>query len=147
MNNEKNFEKWNKDKQKTHRRSDTNSLYFKEKEVWWSKLGVNIGFEEDGKGEYFQRPILVLRKFNRHSMLVLPLSTKIKPKNKYYFTIDCPDGIQRSVILSQIRLIDIRRLTERMFELEESAFLGIKKAFLDVISDRFFEYSSSQRAR
>ncbi len=34
-----------------------------------------------------------------------------------------------------------------MFVVEEQIFLGIKKVVVDMISDRFIEHSSSQKAR
>lgn len=139
---EKDFDTWNILKKRIDARSDTERVYFSEREVWWAQIGLNVGFEQDGKGDLVQRPILVLRKFNKRVLLVLPLSTKHKPGNKYYFNFLCPDGVERSAILSQLRLIDIKRLTERMFVVEESIFLGIKKAVIEVISDRFIEHSS-----
>ncbi len=38
------------------------NLFFKEREVWYCYLGLNVGFEQDGKGDSFLRPVLVLRK-------------------------------------------------------------------------------------
>ena len=39
-------------------------VFFHEREIWFCHLGVNIGFEQDGKGESFGRPVVVFRKFN-----------------------------------------------------------------------------------
>lgn len=135
----KDFDRWNGKKKSIHARYDTGKLYFKEREVWWCSFGVNVGFEQDGKGESHQRPALVLRKFNKHVMLVLPLTTRSKPGNAYYFSFTGADGLVRSAILSQIRLIDVRRLNERMFMLDEETFARIKKAALEVIAGRFLE--------
>jgi len=142
----KDFDKWNNEKKRTQARDDIDTLYFKERDVWWARIGVNIGFEQDGMGEFSQRPVLVIRKFNRHVMLVLPLTTKIKSDNKYYFPFESPDNIKRSAILSQVRLIDIKRLTEHMFMIDKKTFETIKKATLDIIADHFFENSSPQKA-
>lgn len=143
----KNFDEWNTLKKRIDARIDTGRVYFSEREIWWAQIGCNVGYEQDGKGKLVQRPVLVLRKFNKQVLLVLPLSTKHKPGNKYYFNFSCPDGVTRSAILSQLRLIDIRRLNERMFILDEAIFAGIKKAVLDMISDRFLAHSSSPKAR
>lgn len=59
-----------------------NRLFFKEGEIWWAYLGLNIGFEIDGKGKDFSRPVLVLKKYNGYSFLALPLSTS-QSINKY----------------------------------------------------------------
>lgn len=143
----KDFDKWNEKKKSLNVRKGIDTLYFKGRDIWWAQIGFNIGFEQDGKGEHAQRPVLVLRKFNRYVMLVLPLSTKHKSDNKYYFSFVSPDGITRSAILSQIRLIDIRRLTEHMHTLDEKTFTAIKKTTLEIIADRFFEHSSPPKAR
>lgn len=95
---EKDFDTWNKRKKKLHIRA-IDTLYFHERDVWWCSIGVNIGFEQDGKGETVQRPVVVLRKFNKHVLLVLPLTTKVK-KHRYYFPLTCPDGVKRCAILS-----------------------------------------------
>jgi mRNA interferase MazF len=34
--------------------------------VYWCSFGENIGFEQNGKGEYFLRPVLILKKFNNN---------------------------------------------------------------------------------
>lgn len=136
---EKDFDKWNIVKKQIHARSDTDVLYFRERDVWWASIGVNVGYEQDGKGGRGQRPVLILRKFNQHVMLVIPLSTRHKGGNKYYIPFVSPDGTPRSAIISQIRLMDIRRLTERMFMLSEDQFMLIKKATLEMIAGRFLE--------
>ncbi|MDO8517918.1 MAG: type II toxin-antitoxin system PemK/MazF family toxin [bacterium] len=141
----KDFDSWNNLKKRIDARSDSDRVYFSEREIWWAQIGLNVGFEQDGKGELVQRPVLVIRKFNKRVLLVLPLSTKHKPGNRYYFNFVCPDGVERSAILSQLRLIDIKRLTERMFVIEEKIFLGIKKALIDMLSERFVEHSSPQQ--
>ena len=142
----KDFDHWNTIKKSVDARTDTISLYFRERDVWWAAIGTNIGFEQDGKGERAQRPVLVLRKFNRHVLLVIPLSTRHKPGNKYYISLTSPDAVERSAIISQLRLIDIRRLTEHMFMLDVANFAAIKKATLDMIADRFIERSSPPKA-
>ena len=38
-------------------------VYFAEREVWYCSLGSNIGNEQDGKHQLFERPVLIYRKF------------------------------------------------------------------------------------
>ncbi len=75
---------------------------FKERDIWWTSIGVNVGFEEDGKHEKFIRPVLVLKKFNRMLFLGVPMSTKFKD-NKYYFKVTVK-GKNVSILISQIRV-------------------------------------------
>lgn len=53
---QKDFEVWTKIKKESHLKE--NRILFKERDVWWCRLGVNIGDEEDGKGDSFLRPVL-----------------------------------------------------------------------------------------
>ena len=62
---QKDFDSWAEVKKKIHEKGFNS--YFKERDVWWCRLGVNIGDEEDGKGNSFLRPVLVIKKFNRRT--------------------------------------------------------------------------------
>jgi mRNA interferase MazF len=72
----KEFDNWNEQKKCLHKIEQL--PMFSEREVWWCSLGVNVGDEQDGKGENFTRPVLVLKKFNRNLFVGVPMSTKIK---------------------------------------------------------------------
>jgi mRNA interferase MazF len=124
MENYKNFDEWNKIK-KTISVFFKNK-YFKERDLWWSKIGCNLGHEQDGKGVNFERPVLIIKKFNNRIFWAIPLSTKIK-NNKYYFSFFAKDGIKRSAILSQIKLMDIVRLEEKISYIDIETFNKIKK--------------------
>jgi mRNA interferase MazF len=83
----KNFDEWNEQKKNIEQSSDTYSeplLYPKEGEVWMSVLGKNIGFEQNGGGDNFSRPFLVIKKFNNHMFWIVPLSSKQKSLNFFY---------------------------------------------------------------
>ena len=84
-------------------------LFFRDGEVWWVHLGVNIGYEIDGKNDNFARPVIVLRKYNKYSFLALLLTTnpKFSPWKR---PIGLVGGKQAFAVLSQLRNIDSRRL-------------------------------------
>lgn len=127
----KDFQKWHEKKITLHEKN-TSQVFFREREIWWCALGANIGFEQDGKGELFRRPILVLKKFNQHVFLALPLTTKDK-QGKYYIDCDVGDSIARKVIISQIRLVDSKRLLDKMVTLREDEFMKIRKTVKDML--------------
>jgi mRNA interferase MazF len=79
------YDQWNNIK-KNLAQSNHKPPYFKEREIWWLSIGYNLGHEIYGKGPRFVRPVLIIRKFNRHTFIGVPLSTKIK-NNKYYIDI------------------------------------------------------------
>ncbi|HET9583286.1 MAG TPA: type II toxin-antitoxin system PemK/MazF family toxin, partial [Bradyrhizobium sp.] len=85
--------------------SDDQRLYFHEGDIWWIHLGVNVGYEIDGKQREFSRPVVVLRKYNQYSFLALPLTTNDKP-SKWRVAIGEVAGRQAFAVLSQLRNID-----------------------------------------
>ena len=60
---------------------NANKIFFHEREIWWCSLGKNIGFEQNGKGEKFTRPVIVIKRLSLDTCLVLPLTTSKKRKN------------------------------------------------------------------
>jgi len=105
----KEFDKWNICKKEINN-NETIRLY-KEREIWWASVGVNVGYEEDGKNNNYVRPVLIIRKFNRMLFLGIPMSTRIKD-NKYYYNI-CIKGKTVSLLLSQIKVFSSKRLLNR----------------------------------
>jgi mRNA interferase MazF len=95
--------------------------FFHEREIWFSFLGINVGFEQDGRGEDFQRPVVIIRKFNNEICWVIPLS-KTKKRGKYYFAFPFDKDITSVAILSQIKLIDAHRLSRKIGDMDEDTF-------------------------
>jgi mRNA interferase MazF len=102
---------------------------FAEREVWYCSLGVNIGFEQDGKGSHSIRPIIVLKKFNNEIFWGVPL-THTQKSGALYFGL--MEEFKSFVILSQIRLLDAKRLRYKIGVLNEARFLLLRKAFIDL---------------
>ena len=101
-------------------------LFVKPREIRFAQLGVNVGNEEDGKGKAFKRPVLILKKV-WNMFLVAPMTTKGKD-NRFYYTL--PEFYfhwPSRVILSQIRMIDKKRLTHKLIILEEGDFNQVKE--------------------
>ncbi len=100
-------------------------LFFHEREIWYCHLGLNIGFEQDGRGEDFLRPIIVLRKFNKEVLWIVPL-THTKKNSRYYYSFNFV-GATSTAILSQLKLIDSRRLSYKIGEIDSESFLSLKQ--------------------
>lgn len=133
---EKDFENWCKRKQITHEKN-TNRFY-RQCEVWWCVFGANVGFEMDGKGEKFLRPVLIIKVliikgFSREVCLCVPLTRKTK-ESIFLHKVTLLDGIQRKAVLSQIRVIDTKRLVERIGSIRESELLHIKQVLTQIIA-------------
>lgn len=109
--------------------SKKSAVVFKQGDIWWCSLGFNIGEEILGKGEKFTRPVLVFKKFTSDSFLGLPLTTHGK-KGSWYVEIMFNDTKQY-VLLNQARILDKKRLTNRIGALGNTECLKVKKKFLE----------------
>ncbi len=105
---------------------------FKQQDIWWCSLGVNIGEEMYGKGEKFTRPVLIFRKFTTNSFLGLPI-TKQEKQGSWYAKITIHRE-NRWVMLNQARVLDKKRLTNRIGVLDDSDFSRVKERFLELYS-------------
>lgn len=126
----KDFQTWHKEKSEID--CGNKRTFFHEREVWWCSIGMNIGFEQDGKGSRFSRPVLILKGFSKEVFLAIPLTTKMKT-GKYYHPINLNDDTNRNVILSQIRLLDAKRLQEKLATIDNKQFSEIKKAVIRIM--------------
>ena len=117
------YYKWNE--QKININSNKGKLFFHEREVWFTSLGLNIGFEQNGKGNNFLRPVLVLKKFSKDLLWIIPLSTAQKT-GKYYYSIKIRN-VDNVMLLSQIRLIDSKRLRYKIGDIEKDDFIKVKE--------------------
>jgi mRNA-degrading endonuclease toxin of MazEF toxin-antitoxin module len=125
----KDFDSWNKRKKEVNEQALN---FYHEKEIRWCSLGLNIGFEQDGTSQEYRRPVLVIRGFSRHVCLVVPLTTS-KKKNPYHVSVGIVEDTEAFAIVSQIRLIDTRRLHDRLIVLNKNKFEEIKKAIKELI--------------
>jgi mRNA-degrading endonuclease toxin of MazEF toxin-antitoxin module len=70
---------------------------------------------------------LIIKGFSRHVCLVVPLTTS-KKENPYHFDVGVIGDKEAFAILSQIRLIDTKRLHAPLAVLNKDKFKEIKKA-------------------
>ena len=126
------FDSWNEIKKKIDGEKNEPDRFPKEGEIWMSSLGKNIGFEQDGSGNNFSRPVLIVKKFNNHMFWSVSLSTKQKKIDFYYNFTDI-NGNKVSAILAQLKLISVKRLKRKLYDLPAKNLKEIKdrlKTFL-----------------
>lgn len=126
---QKDFDSWNIRKKELNA---TLPNFYRARDIRWCSLGVNVGFEQDGKNETYRRPVLIVRGFSLNVCLVVPLTTSTK-MNPYHISIGVIKGRENFVITSQIRLIDTKRLHARIGILDENKFDEIRKAIRNLI--------------
>ncbi len=107
---EKRFDEWNALKKKLH--ANIKPLIYREREIWWYSAGENIGHEINGKGIYFLRPILIVRKYGKSTFFGVPLSSR-RHQGRWFSDIIVKDAI-RSALLSQAGSFSTNRLHRLM---------------------------------
>ena len=125
----KDFDRWN-EKKKAANDSEI-EIYFYEREIWWCAIGVNVGFEQDGKGERFARPVLVLKKYSKNVFVGIPLTTA-KRESKYHHSFPFLGGIS-TALLSQVRLFDSKRLLVKMGRISKDEYEEVRKRVKSIL--------------
>jgi mRNA interferase MazF len=126
----KDFDGWNKRKKQTHERGD--APFYHNREIWWCALGMNVGFEQDGSGNDYRRPVLILKGLSAKTCLVIPLTTSpqhhpLRP------SVGKVDGKEAHALLSQMRVIDTKRLVRKIAYLNQDTFENIRKAAKEML--------------
>lgn len=123
------FIDWTKKKILHHVNKKDREIYFREKEVWWAALGQNIGLEIGGKHELFERPVLIIRKYNEDTCFIVPFTSRIKDPVPWY-QILADFGVEKSAAnITQGRTISSKRLLRREATLDNETYDKIVLAF------------------
>lgn len=127
----KRFRLWAKLKRKIND-STSVPMGYKERDIWWVAIGHNVGVEEDGKGDYFNRPVLIIKGFSKYQFWGVPLSTTKKTGEYYYpFVVN---GKVSTALLSQLRVFDTRRFINKYGVADKKSFSEIKQKLVDFLS-------------
>lgn len=125
----KDFDTWN-EKKKTLENS-AQEIVYKAGQIWWCSLGLNIGSEQDGKHENFERPVLIIRSLGKKICLCVPLTTS---DERHFFKIPVPSfSPETKASISQVRTISTKRLLRRIDTLERKEFAMVKQALHSLI--------------
>jgi len=120
------FLEWIKLKHKLHNVAKGPPLV-SERELWWMSWGENIGSEINGKSDLFSRPGVILKKLSRGLFLAVPTTTQ--PKSGLWYAQIKHENKVMYACLHQIRVVDYRRLSSRLGQIDSNDFARIKEAF------------------
>ncbi len=126
----KDFDSWNELKKEVEHTELGEDFYFYEREIWWCHIGENVGIESCGKGIKFNRPVLIIKKYNKHHCVVIPTTTTERT-GKFYFPV-LINGIRSFLMLSQIKTIDSKRLENKIITVEVDEFNKIKNLISEI---------------
>jgi mRNA interferase MazF len=127
------FDQWNSKKRKINGKLIPKGLHFAEREIWWIAMGKNVGSEENGKNEDFERPGIIFRSFGIDTLWIIPLTTSfpiIDERREYQFSSDSIDQIAD---LAQLRLISSKRLLRRKGILNFKDFQNIRRLLRELM--------------
>lgn len=120
---QKDFDGWNKNKKELEDR--LTDFLFKTGDIWWCSIGLNLKTESCGKGENFQRPVLVLKKLSSNSFIGIPLSTQEK-SGSWFIDISI-HGEKRYALLYQIKMFSTVRFQRRLATLDDLDMNRVKE--------------------
>lgn len=114
----KDFDVWNERKKSIERSEFGHFVHARD--VWWCTLGINVGSEQDGTAGTFERPVLVLRKFSKDTVLIVPLTSR--PKRTRYHVVVRHNGVDYAAVISQLRLVSTKRLTRLLYQMDPEVY-------------------------
>jgi len=128
------YDKWNEIKKETQK--DKKIRLYKERDIFFIKMGQNIGYEQNGKGENFVRPIVILKRITKDMFIGVPLSSQIKVGSWFYaFEFTTKDKISQNIaIIPQLKMYSTQRLLNKIGVMNKVNFDELKKEikrFLD----------------
>lgn len=131
----KRYDDWNEVKK--HTENAENYLQFKSREIYNAKIGENIGFEQNGKGDEFVRPVLILKRLTKDMFFGIPLST-IHRDGSFFYNFEFIEGVQSTALLVQARLFSPKRLLNKIGMINKEDFLNLRKKLNDLMFDGDF---------
>lgn len=127
------YDRWNIVKKETSQ--NKRKLGIKIREVFWVKLGQNIGDEEYGKGEIFSRPVIVIRQLTGDLFLGVPLTSTLKNDDYFHkFAFETKKGIiENSAMILQLRTFSKKRITDKIGKISIDEFKKIQDKIVKMI--------------
>ena len=121
-----NLDKWNGLKKQLSKKEKL--ISFKDRDIFYMNMGENLGFEQNGKGESFVRPVIIFKKFNKNMFLGIPISSQVK-EGSYFFKFEFEkrskqgSKISKNIaILVQLRLYSSKRLLNKIGVINKESF-------------------------
>lgn len=132
---EQSFDNWNEIKKETQKKEFI--LTIKKREIYWAKIGFNIGNEQYGKGKDFVRPIIVIRQLTSDLFIGVPTTTSIKDDSAYFHKITYKDDLSRdissSAMILQQKVFSKKRLLNKIGKVDLENFEVIKEKLKKLI--------------
>jgi len=131
----KRYDEWNEVKKETQSKEFHFSI--KTREIFWVKIGQNIGSEEFGKGKLFSRPVIVVRQLTSDMFIGIPTTTTTKNDNDYFHTINYinnkKEKITSCAMIYQFKTFSKKRITSKIGKISSSEFEEIHNKLVKLL--------------
>ena len=121
-----NIDKWNEVKKQIEQ--SKRKLGIKPREIFWVKIGQNIGDEEYGKDKNFARPVIIINKLTNGLFVGVPLTSTIK-NNDYFHTFEYTNkqnGLTtNSAMILQLKVFSTKRVMNKVGVINQNDFENI----------------------
>ena len=126
----KQHDKWNEVKKRTDNKKVIPKI--RQREIYWANIGENIGFEQNGKGDDFMRPLLIFKKFSNNMFFGIPLSTQSKKEGSFFFEFTFETDTISTALIVQGKLFDAKRLDRKIGKIAIEDFEKLKVKFKEL---------------
>lgn len=134
QNTSKDFDNWNKIKKNTN--NSTRELGIKSREIFWAKLGQNIGYEQNAKANNFARPVIIIRKLISDLFLAIPTTTTKRSTNNYFHPFKDYDKdknlLEVTALILQVKVFSTKRLMNKIGMINKNDFKEVVKKSKDL---------------
>jgi mRNA interferase MazF len=118
------FDDWNIVKKATDQ--NTRTIGIKPREIFWAKIGENVGYEQNGKGNNFARPVIIVKKLTHELFLGIPLSNTIRPDGDYFHAFEYHNTanglVTNSALILQTKVFSVKRLMNKTGIVDKNNF-------------------------
>ncbi len=121
------FDRWNEVKKSVQK--NKLKIGVKPREIFWAKIGQNVGDEEYGKGKIFSRPVLIVKQLTSDLFMGIPLTSTLRD-DEYFciFEFQSKKGLRKnSAMILQLRAFSKKRLTNKIGKVSIEDFETIKE--------------------
>lgn len=123
----KNFDIWNEKKKVINEKPIV--IGVNEREIWWMTLGLNVGIETNGKHDEFKRPALVIKRFNKDMVWILPMTSK--NKSPIFYEKFIVDGVSYFAAITQIKTVSTKRFLRKINTIKGIDFNRVLKKVIN----------------
>ncbi len=119
----KRYDEWNEVKKSITEKQT--KFRIKPREIYWIRIGQNVGDEEYGKGKNFARPVIVVKKLTKDLFIGIPTSTTIKD-NDYFHSFAYNNRqkgeLEVSAMILQFKTFSMKRMMGKMGVVNKNDF-------------------------